>query len=122
MEVSVLSAPEPIESLEAIRLGEHGLTLRKGGHFGLYLPEVAAHIRWDLETTLSQLALKAGLAAGAWHQGAKLEVFTSTRHRAPFLANSGGPVSEGIASDRDPALTHRQTPWERADSSRFSGR
>ena len=86
VEVSVLTPPRPIQSPEEIRLGEHGITLEKDGHYGLYLPEVAETMGWDLETTLSQLAIKAGLPADAWRDGASFEVFTSTAYQAPYPA------------------------------------
>ncbi len=94
VEIHVLSRPEPIASLDAFRLGTHGITLRKGDHYGLYLPEVPRHMGWDRDTTLSQLGLKAGLPADGWREGAQFEVFTTTSYRAPF-AGAGQ------------ALTHR---------------
>lgn len=94
LEINVLSSTKPIETLDSIRLGEHGLTLRKGDHYGLYLPEVPVRMGWDLETTLSQLALKAGLTADDWREGTRFEVFTSTSYRA-------------FAGDAGQALTHR---------------
>jgi len=106
LEVSVLSVPQPIDSLDEFRIGEHGLTLRKGDHFGLYLPEVAPHMGWDRDTTLSQLALKTGLPADGWREGAAFEVFTTTRFRAPLLPNvplQGG----GETPVADQTLTHR---------------
>ena len=39
---------------------------------------------WDRETTLSQLAIKAGLPADAWRAGAELAVFTTSHYRAPY--------------------------------------
>ncbi|MGE5153978.1 MAG: AmmeMemoRadiSam system protein B [Bdellovibrio bacteriovorus] len=107
LEVNVLSPPEPIASPEGIRLGAHGITLRKGDHYGLYLPEVAVRMGWDLETTLSQLALKAGLPVDGWREGAALEVFTATHFRGPFPANALPPAVGAAPSDADQALTHR---------------
>ena len=88
VEVSVLTPPRPIQSLDELHLGEHGITLRKDGHYALYLPEVAPSMGWDRDTTLSQLAIKAGLPADAWRDGATFEVFTSTEYRAPFATPS----------------------------------
>jgi hypothetical protein len=93
LEVSVLSVPEPIVSLNDLRLGEHGVTLRKGDHFGLYLPEVATHMGWDRDTTLNQLALKAGLPEDGWREGATLEVFTTQRLRAPLPRDALGALT-----------------------------
>ena len=93
VEVSVLSVPQPIPSIDAFHPGEQGITLRKGDRYGLYLPEVATHMGWDRETTLSQLALKAGLPADGWREGAALEVFTTIRYRAPFPPDEGGVLT-----------------------------
>lgn len=88
VEVSVLTPPRPIESIDSFQPGEHGITLRKGEHYALYLPEVAPKMGWDRETTLSQLALKAGLPADAWREGASFEIFTSAEYRAPYWVSA----------------------------------
>jgi hypothetical protein len=85
VEVSVLTPPRPIRSVDELQIGEHGIRLRKGGRDALYLPEVAPTMGWDRDTTLSQLALKAGLPADVWREDASLEVFTSTEYRAPYM-------------------------------------
>lgn len=38
---------------------------------------------WNRETTLSQLARKAGLPADAWRDGASFQVFTTVHYQAP---------------------------------------
>lgn len=40
--------------------------LIKGNHRALFLPQVATEQYWDLETTLSHLAYKAGLGLDGW--------------------------------------------------------
>jgi len=84
VDVNVLSPPRPIDGIDELHLGEHGVTLSRDGHFALYLPEVAPSMGWDKETNLSELAVKAGLPRDAWRDGAELEVFTSTEYRAPY--------------------------------------
>ncbi len=106
LEINVLSVPEPIEALDAFRLGEHGITLRKGDHYGLYLPEVAPQMGWDRDTTLSQLALKAGLPADAWREGAAFDVFTTIHYRGPVPLDPPGQGGDSTP-DADQALTHR---------------
>lgn len=102
VEVSVLSVPRPIASADDFRPGEDGITLRKGDHYGLFLPEVATEMGWDRETTLSQLALKAGLKADDWREGASFEVFSTIHYQAPYPS---GPV--GLAShDASPVVDH----------------
>ena len=51
------------------------MTLEKDGHFAVFLPQVAPEQCWDLPTTLSYLAQKAGLDADAWREGAMFETF-----------------------------------------------
>jgi AMMECR1 domain-containing protein len=92
--VSVLTPPRPIGSADEVRLGEHGITLHKDGHTALFLPKVPAKMGWDRDETLSQLALKAGLAADAWRDGAALEVFSTIEYRAPYA----------VPPERDAAL------------------
>ncbi|MBN1442097.1 MAG: AmmeMemoRadiSam system protein B [Planctomycetes bacterium] len=75
LEISVLTTPRPVESRAAIEIGRHGIILSKDGHSALFLPQVATEQGWSLEETLSQLALKAGLAPDAWREGARLQVF-----------------------------------------------
>ena len=51
------------------------MTLEKDGSFAVFLPQVAPEQGWDLETTLSYLARKAGLSQDDWREGAKFETF-----------------------------------------------
>jgi len=76
VEISVLSPPSPVAQPEAIRLGEHGVILKKGPASAVFLPQVARETGWDLPTFLSRLAQKAGLPGEAWRQ-AELSVFTA---------------------------------------------
>lgn len=76
VEISVLSAPQSVPNAQAIRLGEHGVILKKAGHSAVFLPQVATETGWDLETFLSRLAQKAGLSPDAW-RSAELSVFTA---------------------------------------------
>ncbi len=77
LEISVLSPLHRVPGPEAIRLGTHGVVLRKGRHGAVYLPQVATETGWDLETFLSHLAVKAGLPPDGWRHGARFEVFTA---------------------------------------------
>jgi AmmeMemoRadiSam system protein B/AmmeMemoRadiSam system protein A len=76
VEVTVLSPHRPVVSWRDIRLGTHGIVLRKGDKVALFLPQVAGEQGWTLEQTLDALAQKAGLPSGAWREGASLSVFT----------------------------------------------
>jgi AmmeMemoRadiSam system protein B/AmmeMemoRadiSam system protein A len=93
VEVSVLSAPRPIDSIAQFHVGEDGIILKKGEHYGLFLPQVATEMGWDRDETLSALAVKAGLPGDGWRDGASFEVFTTAKYRAPYSseqAPSGG--------------------------------
>lgn len=75
IEISVLTAPQPIDSYDKIRIGIDGVVLNKNGHSALFLPQVAPEWGWDLNQMLTQLALKAGLPPDAWKEGANFLVF-----------------------------------------------
>ena len=85
IEISVLTRPRPVAGPEAFEVGRHGVLLEKGGRQAVFLPQVAPAQGWDRETTLSNLARKAGLRADDWRRGARLSIFTAT-----------------VFSDRDP--------------------
>jgi AMMECR1 domain-containing protein len=67
--------PRPVESPDKIRLGVDGIVLNKDGRSALYLPQVAPEQGWDLNQTLTNLSLKAGLPADAWKEGTQFLVF-----------------------------------------------
>jgi len=75
IEISILKPPSPVESWKDIELGRHGIILSKRGRRALFLPHVATERNWDLPTTLTHLAMKAGLASDDWREGASYEVF-----------------------------------------------
>ena len=75
VEVSALTPPKRVASWREIVLGRDGMTLEKNGHFAVFLPQVAPEQCWDLPTTLSYLARKAGLDSDAWREGATFETF-----------------------------------------------
>lgn len=75
LEVSVLTPPRPVAGWREIEVPRHGVLLAKSGRRAVFLPQVAAEMGWDRDTTLSQLCLKAGLPPDAWREGADLRVF-----------------------------------------------
>ena len=75
VEVSALTSPKRVASWRDIVLGRDGVTLEKGNHFAVFLPQVAPEQGWDMPTMLSHLSLKAGLDADAWREGAVFETF-----------------------------------------------
>jgi AmmeMemoRadiSam system protein A len=86
IEISVLSAPEPILP-EAIVAGRHGLMVERGPCRGLLLPQVATERKWTGQQLLEETCIKAGLARDAWRDpatqvfGFTAEVFSEKGQR-----------------------------------------
>jgi len=66
IEISVLTPFKKITNTNEIRVGVHGLYVRKGGQSGLLLPQVATEFGWDRDTFLENLCRKASLPKDAW--------------------------------------------------------
>jgi AmmeMemoRadiSam system protein A len=75
VEISALTTPSPIPSYDKIRIGTDGVVLNKAGRSAVFLPQVAPEQGWDLNQTLTQLSLKAGLQGDDWKEGASFLVF-----------------------------------------------
>jgi len=75
--ISVLSPIRRIEDVNDIEVGKHGLVIKKGGHSGLLLPQVATEEGWDRMTFIQHTCLKAGLPNDAWRENADIYVFTA---------------------------------------------
>ncbi|MDD4101200.1 MAG: AmmeMemoRadiSam system protein B [Kiritimatiellae bacterium] len=75
IEISILTPPRPVGSWREIEIGRHGMVLSKGGRSAVFLPQVAPEQGWGIEETLTHLALKAGLGAEDWREGAEFLVF-----------------------------------------------
>ena len=76
LEISVLSEPRRVHDVGEIRLGEHGLIVRRGFRSGLLLPQVATEYGWDRETFLSHTCAKAGLPRDSWRDpDTEIELF-----------------------------------------------
>lgn len=87
IEISALTPPRPVASARDIRLGVHGIVLRKHGRSAVFLPQVASEQGWDLPTTLRYLSRKAGLPADAWREGASFTVFEAIVFAEPKEAD-----------------------------------
>ncbi len=66
LELSVLGPLELIENPACIKVGEHGLIVKKGAYSGLLLPQVATEFGWDRVQFLKETCRKAGLPSNAW--------------------------------------------------------
>lgn len=75
IEISALTPPQSISSIEEIRIGVDGVVLRKGGRSAVFLPQVAPEQGWGRQEMLEHLSQKAGLPADAWKQGASFLTF-----------------------------------------------
>jgi AmmeMemoRadiSam system protein A len=64
--VSLLTPPEPLADVAALRLGEDGLIIERGRRRGLLLPEVPIELGWDAQRFLTELCAKAFLPPDAW--------------------------------------------------------
>ncbi|HRA75937.1 MAG TPA: AmmeMemoRadiSam system protein A [Propionicimonas sp.] len=88
IEVSLLSAPEPLEftsradALAQLRPGVDGVVLSHGRHRGVFLPQVWEQLPAP-ERFLERLLAKAGLPPGWWDAGVRLERFTVTAWQEP---------------------------------------
>jgi uncharacterized protein (TIGR00296 family) len=71
-EVTVLTPPEvihvssPHEYPTKIKVGRHGLIIKKGFHSGLLLPQVPVEYGWKEEEFLAHTCEKAGLPRDCW--------------------------------------------------------
>ncbi len=90
IEISVLTPLKRIDSYNEIVIGKDGVVLYKSGSQAVFLPHVAEQFGWNLEQTLTQLSLKAGLGEMAWKQGAKFDIFQTES----FEENEEGEESE----------------------------
>jgi AmmeMemoRadiSam system protein A len=78
IEISVMTPLRPINSIDEIKVGTHGLVIRKGFNSGLLLPQVPVEWGWDRDEFLVHICRKAGLPSDAWKSpDAQLMVFSA---------------------------------------------
>ena len=90
-ELSVLSIPEPVESVDEIEVGKHGLIVSKGSARGLLLPQVATQHHWNRNQFLTETCIKAGLHPNAWREGAIIHCFTAAVFGEEHIHHSATP-------------------------------
>lgn len=67
IEISVLSPLKKIDSIDEIKLGIHGIYIKKDSYSGTFLPQVATKTGWDIEQFLGRCARdKAGIGWEGW--------------------------------------------------------
>jgi AmmeMemoRadiSam system radical SAM enzyme/AmmeMemoRadiSam system protein B/AmmeMemoRadiSam system protein A len=75
--------------IDAVTVGRHGLTIRRGASGGLLLPSVPVELGWDAESFLRQVCRKAGLPSTAWQDDqSELQTFEAHVIEGPFDAAS----------------------------------
>ena len=90
IDISVLTPPKKVSSYKDIEIGKHGVILKKflpnrGYVSSVFLPQVPPSFGWNLERTLEQLSLKAGLDKDAWKQDCEFEVFEGFEISEEFM-------------------------------------
>lgn len=75
VEISVLTEPRAVSSVEEIVLGRDGIIVELGNRRALFLPQVAVEQNWTREEFLTQACRKAGLPDDAWRSGAVIYTF-----------------------------------------------
>lgn len=74
IEISVLTPMQKVSSIDEITLGKHGIYIKKGGHTGTLLPQVATDNNWTKEEFLGYCARdKAGIGWNGWKDA---EIYT----------------------------------------------
>ncbi len=78
VEISVLSPLREVRDISEIKVGEHGLYIKKGMYSGLLLPQVATKYNWSREEFLEQTCVKAGLPPSACKdKDTRIEIFSA---------------------------------------------
>ena len=78
LEISVLSPLRKTSDLSEIRVGVHGILIRRGYSSGLLLPQVATEHNWDRNTFLTNTCHKAGLSGDCWKSpDCEVEIFSA---------------------------------------------
>ena len=77
IEISVLTLPHAVKSIQEIKVGTHGIIMKKGPNKGLLLPQVAVEWGWDREMFLSHGCMKAGLPEDEWKKDVTIEIFSA---------------------------------------------
>ena len=78
LSIATLSQLSVVESIQDIELGKHGIAIEKGQMHAAFLPNIAVDQGWNIEETLSNLSVMAGLPVDGWQlPDCHLLVFTT---------------------------------------------
>ncbi|MFW6383842.1 MAG: TIGR00296 family protein [Halodesulfurarchaeum sp.] len=104
VEVSLLSPPEAIESVEpeTVIVGRDGLIVERDRRSGLLLPQVPVDQGWTAKEFLAGTCRKAGLPEDCWKQsGTRVERFEAQVFEETEPAGPVQPVEDVSTGDRD---------------------
>jgi len=65
IEISALSPMSPCPDPRQVKVGVHGLYIKRGGRSGVLLPQVPVEQGWNLDEYLEYICIKAGLPPGS---------------------------------------------------------
>ena len=78
IEISALSPMIACEDPRKVKVGVHGLYIRRAGRSGVLLPQVPVEQGWNLDQYLEYICIKAGLPTDSWKApDAELLTFTA---------------------------------------------
>ncbi len=103
-EVSVMSPLRRVLDIKEIKVGKHGLIMKKGEVEGILLPQVPVEEHWDRDTFIEETCLKAGLPRQAWKDD-DTDIFMFTA----LVFGEHSPV-EATTPDRPPLPDRMQPP------------
>ena len=75
IEISILTVPKEVESVEDVMVGRDGIIISKGFMRGLLLPQVPESQGWNRDQYIAHGCMKAGLPMDEWKRGVKIETF-----------------------------------------------
>ena len=76
IEISVMTPKKKVSNWQEIKLGKHGVVIKKGSRGGTFLPQVATETNWSLDEFLGKLCLqKAGLPSDCY-KDPTVEIYT----------------------------------------------
>jgi len=110
-EISVLSPLRRVRDIRDIKIGEHGLLMKKGSDQGLLLPQVPVEQRWDRQTFLEETCAKAGMASDCWKdENTDIFMFTAVvfgekRPESLFPEEPSHPTPPGRPGAPEPGST-----------------
>jgi uncharacterized protein (TIGR00296 family) len=108
-EISVLSPLRRVLDVKEIRVGQHGLIMKRGDTEGLLLPQVPVEEKWDRATFLDETCYKAGLPRIAGRV-ADTDIFRFTALVFPAPNEPPSPPAPGSPSQPEQGRFEKAEP------------